>query len=307
MPPPKLLKRARNDIKHDRANNRAIMTVNESSPLLGNGVFANPLIENIPTRVIAQKMIIDDNGEMKKWDKFADFSKANFEMFKIYEKNGNLLDLQFTAPQLNSSFYTYTNNQPQQIIIKDDVYYKMENRIFTHNHPKGSSFSRNDLMMACESKVAGMEVVANTKNFWNAIQSISNNKNQVLTILNNSKEIYKKYGMNEYAQTVSHMEDFVKNAKYNQTQPTVKYQITPKERTTIDINNVSKKTVEWNPNWKNQRNALEAIERNLRSDLAITTKNILSVDAIRLLLDHSITKHAANKLDFNYSISTQKD
>jgi hypothetical protein len=305
MPPPRLLKKAKNDIKHDRANSRAIMTVNESPPLSSNGVFTTALIENIPTRTTSQKMVVDENGEIKKWEIYADFSKADFEMFKIYEKNGDLLDLQFIAPQLNSSIYTYTNNHPRQITINDAVYNKMKDRIFTHNHPRASSFSRNDLIMACESKLAGMEAVANTENFWNAIQSISNNKNKILTSLNDYKETYKKYGMNEYVQALSHMEDFVKDAKYNMQQPTVKFQITPKERTTIDKNGVSKKSVEWNPNFVNQKNALQAIERDFSTILV--GLDLMSMDAKRLLIDHSITKHAANKLDFNYSISTHKD
>lgn len=305
MPPPKLLKRAKNDIKHDRANSRAIMTVNESSPLPSSGVFTNALMENIPTRITAQKMVVDNDGEIKKWEIYADFSKANFEMFKIYEKNGDLLDLQFVAPQLNSNIYTYTNNHPRQIAISDSVYSNMKDKIFTHNHPKGSSFSRNDLIMACDSKLAGMEAVANTEFFWNSIQSISNNKNKILTSLNDYKETYKQYGMNEYAQALSHMEDFVKNATYNPSQPTVKFQITPKERTTIDKNGVAQKTVEWNPNWRNQQNALQAMEREL--GIVVSTISPIPTDWMRLLLDHAITKHAANKLDFNYSISTHKD
>jgi hypothetical protein len=64
MPPPRLLKRAKNDIKHDRANSRAIMMVNESPPLSSNGVFTTALIENIPTRTTSQKMVVDENGEI---------------------------------------------------------------------------------------------------------------------------------------------------------------------------------------------------------------------------------------------------
>ena len=291
MPPPKLLKRARGDIKHDRANNRAILIVNESIPLPIKGVFQRALIENTPTVVYAHKMVVDENDEIKKWEIFADFSKADFEMLKIHNKNGEIIDIKSVAPQLNSSIFTYTNNLAGNLNINDDIFYKMKDNVFTHNHPRGSSFSRNDVFLAHEANVSGMEALANTKNFWNSIKSISENKNTILKELKKSKEKYKSYGMDNLFEITNYIEDFVKKSSYESKNPTVKFQLTPGKNG-------------WNEKWKTYRPKAD----RMSAEIFHSFINLDIPDNAKILLmDHGMTKHAANKLDFNYSISTHTD
>ena len=209
-----------------------------------------------------------------------DIADESVEIASVINELGNLVPIDISGVKTQM----WSNNETNVVQFPMNLKNRVKNDILTHNHPGGTALSLSDLQGAAYLNSLGFEARMNTQKFWNNMENIIRNKNDVLWNLKNMQKELRQDKLS--MQLLNEINNFIGTAKYNEDRPKMvsqirrkadKWEKLPKTRDDIDT-------------------AVSYIFERLQED------SNLSRGAASYIVSNALMMNLSSKYNFNYGV-----